>query len=114
MTRRQRIKRKRAQTAISPKALGRLTPFQIIGQPLMTEKVYKLAEKLNTYTFKVHKDSNKNDVKLSLKSLYDVTPKSVRIINVPYKGRMQRKLVRRAYKKAVVTLHEGESIELAA
>jgi ribosomal protein L23 len=72
----------------------------------MTEKVYKLAEKFNTYTFRVHNHANKNDVKLSLQALYNVKPKAVRIINVPYKGRMQRKLVRRAHKKAIVSLYE--------
>jgi len=112
MKRRDAIKKKRAKTAISPRALGKLTPYQIIGAPLMTEKVYKLANDHNTYTFRVHKEANKNDVKISLRTLYDVTPKSVRIINVPYKGRMQRKLVRKAYKKAIVSLHEGDSIEL--
>ncbi len=114
MKRRDRIKKSRAKKAISPKMLGTLSPVQIIGSPLMTEKVYKLANDHNTYTFRVHKDANKNDVKLSIQSLYDVTPKSVRIMNVPYKGRLQRKLVRRAYKKAMVTLKEWESIELAA
>ncbi len=112
MKRRDRIKKRRAKTAISPKMLGKLTPYQIIGAPLMTEKVYKLAEESNTYTFRVHKQANKNDIKMSLASLYDVTPKSVRVINVPYKGRMQRKLVRRAFKKAIVTLKEGDTIEL--
>ncbi len=112
MKRRDSIKKRRAKTAISPRALGKLTPYQIIGAPLMTEKVYKLANDLNTYTFRVHKDANKNDIKISLWVLYDVTPKSVRVMNVPYKWRLQRKLVRRAYKKAIVTLHEGDSIEL--
>ncbi len=114
MKRRKSVKIKRAIKSQSPKMLGELTPYQIIWAPLMTEKVYKQANDLNTYTFRVHKLANKNDVKMSLKSLYDVTPKSVRIINVPYKGRMQRKLVRRAYKKAIVSLNEGDSIELAA
>jgi len=114
MKRRDIIKKKRALTAISPKMLGKLTPFQIIGEPMMTEKVYKTANDHNTYTFKVHKDANKNDVKLSIQKMYDVTPKSIRIMNVPYKGRMQRKLVRRAFKKAMVALHDGDSIELAA
>ena len=112
MKRRDRIKKRRAQTAISPRALGKLTPYQIIWAPLMTEKVYKLANDFNTYTFRVHKEANKNDVKLSLAALYDVSPKSVRIMNVPYKWRMQRKLVRRAYKKAIVTLKEWDKIEL--
>ncbi len=114
MKRRTSIKKRRAKKAISPAILWELTPYQILGAPLMTEKAYKQANDLNTYSFRVHKQANKNDVKLSLFALYWVKPKSVRIINVPYKWRMQRKLVRKAYKKAIISLQEWDSIELAA
>jgi len=114
MNRRSAIKKRRAKKAISPSMLWELTSYQILWSPLMTEKVYKQANELNTYTFRIHKNANKNDVKLSIKSLYWVSPKSVRIINVPFKWRMQRKLVRKAYKKAIVSLHDWDSIELAA
>lgn len=107
------ILRKRAQKSTAVKALNTLHPCQIVGKPLITEKAYKQVESLNTYYFRVHKDANKNDVKECIKSLYNVEPMSVRIINVPYKGRMQRKLVRRAFKKAIVTLAEKDKIELA-
>lgn len=72
-----------------------------------------MVEDLNTYVFKVHNKANKNDVKLSLKTLYGVTPKSVRMMKVISKGRMYRKLVRRSYKKAYVSLKKGDKIELA-
>ena len=100
------ILRQRAKKAQSPKALGKLHPYQILGKPLITEKAYKQVEKANIYWFKVHKEANKIDVKHAIEYAYQVTPKSIRIINVPYKGRMNRKLVRRAYKKAVVTLNQ--------
>ena len=57
--------------------------------------------------------ADKADVIQSLQFVYDVTPSSVRILNVPSKGRMNRKLVRKAYKKAYVTLPAGKSIDLA-
>ena len=72
-----------------------------------------MVEDLNTYVFRVAHGANKNDVKLSLKKLYGVTPRSVRITNVVTKGRMYRKLVRRGYKKAYVSLQQGDKIELA-
>jgi ribosomal protein L23 len=72
----------------------------------MTEKSYKQVEADKKYHFKVHKDANKNDVKLALSKLYSVTPLSINLVAVPYKGRANRKLVRRAYKKAIVTLQE--------
>ncbi|USN55987.1 MAG: 50S ribosomal protein L23 [Candidatus Peribacteria bacterium] len=108
------ILRKRAEKVTSLKALKTLHPCQIVGTPMITEKAYKQVESLNTYFFRVHKDANKNDVKACIQSLYNVEPTSVRIVNVPYKGRMQRKLVRRAFKKAIVTLKKDDKIELAA
>ena len=94
--------------------MGKRSPYELIGVPVITEKTMYQAQEMNTYTFRVDSWVNKNDVKLSLKAIYDVVPKSVRIINVPYKWRMQRKLVRRAYKKAIVTLKEWDKIDLAA
>ena len=90
-----------------------MTPYQILGKPVITEKAYKLSEEQNTYTFRVNREANKADVIQSLEFIYKVTPLSVRICNVPSKGRMNRKLVRKAYKKAYVSLKKGESIELA-
>ena len=53
-----------------------------------------------------------NDVKEAIKYIYNVTPTGVNIINVVFKWRSQRKLVRRAYKKAIVTLDKKDKIEL--
>ena len=41
-----------------------------------------------------------------------MNPIKINIVNVPYKGRSQRKLVRADYKKAIVTLSENEKIEV--
>lgn len=91
-----------------------MSPYEIIGKPIITEKAYKQVESDNTYWFLVNKAANKQDVKASLKAIYDVEPLSIRIINAPYKGRANRKLVRRAVKKAIVRLKDGQRIELAA
>jgi len=107
------ILRQRAKKAASTKVLGKYTPYQIIGTPLITEKAYKQVEAVNTYSFRVHKDANKNDVKASLQSIYNVTPVSVRLMNVPMKWRARRALVRRSFKKAIVRLKDGDKIELA-
>jgi len=108
------ILRKRAAKWQKGKLLWKMSPFQIISRPIVTEKAYKQVEQKNIYTFRVHKDANKRDVKDSLKSLYKIDALSVRLINVPYKGRANRKLVRRAFKKAIVTLKKDDKIELAA
>jgi ribosomal protein L23 len=80
--------------------------------PVFTEKTMNDMEKLNKYFFKVHWDCNKNDVKSSIKTIYNVEPKSVNFVSVVYKWRSNRKLVRKSYKKAIVTLKSWDKIEL--
>lgn len=103
----------RAQKSQATKALWKINVYDVIVKPLHWEKV-KNALDLNKYTFQVHKDANKNDVKAAVKYLFGVDAEAVNIINVPYKGRMQRKLVRRAYKKAIITLKKWDKIDIAA
>ncbi|HKL43844.1 MAG TPA: 50S ribosomal protein L23 [Candidatus Absconditabacterales bacterium] len=94
------------------KALKKFSPYDIIFGPTVTEKTYKLQEDSNKYFFKVHKDSNKNDIKEAIKYIYNVTPIKVNIVNVVFKGRMQRKLVRKSHKKAIITLNKKDKIEI--
>ena len=108
------ILRRRARKSVAPSALTRLSPYEIILKPIITEKAYKQAEDANIYMFRVHQDANKNDVKQAVEHVYKVKPRSVRMQRVPFKGRMQRKTVRRAYKKAIISLNKGDKIDLAA
>jgi len=111
MTYRAKLQR-RAIKNTETKALKKLTPYDIILWPNITEKTYKLQEANNQYFFKVHKDANKNDVKQAIQYIYNVTPIWVNIVNVAFKWRNQRKLVRRAHKKDIVTLNKKDKIEL--
>lgn len=108
------ILRRRAAKALKTTALKTLHPTQIIGKPLVTEKAYKQVEELNTYSFMVHETATKVDIHKALFFLYSVEPMSVRVMRVPYKGRTQRKMVRREGKKAIVTLKKGDKIELTS
>lgn len=109
------ILRQRAKKSSSPKTLGKLNPYQIILAPIVTEKAYKETEGdgVQKYSFKVHADANKIDVKNAIQTTYNVTPVAVNISWVKSKGRTNRTLVRRAYKKAVVALKKGDKISLA-
>lgn len=107
------ILRRRSQKSTEGRVIWKLSPYQIIGKPLITEKAYKLVEDMNTYTFRVHNDANKNDVKESLGKLYDVIPTSIRVVRVVDKWRLNRKLVRRWYKKMYVALKKWDKIDLA-
>ncbi len=106
------VNRQRAQKQQKCKVIGsKLSPYDVILKPVFTEKTYYQKNNQNKYVFKVHKDSNKNDVKAAIKEIYGYKPKKVNIVNVPYKGRARRSLVRREYKKAIVTLYENDRID---
>jgi len=89
----------------------------IIIKPIVTEKMTKLGEKLNRYGFKVQKNANKIEIKQAIESLYNVTVTEVNtLIAAPKKkSRFTKSGVisgqAAAYKKAIVTLKEGEQID---
>jgi len=104
----------RAKKNVTPKVIKKVSLYGVIISPLVTEKTHKQQEAANKYSFKVHNDANKNDVKQSVEFLYKVNPIGINIVNVVYKGRNNRKLVRKSYKKAIVTLGKKEKIELGS
>ncbi|MDD3078422.1 MAG: 50S ribosomal protein L23 [Paludibacter sp.] len=89
----------------------------IIVKPIVTEKMTKLGEKLNRYGFKVQKDANKIEIKQAVEAMYNVTVTDVNTLVVApkKKNRFTKSGVingkSSAYKKAIVTLKEGEQID---
>lgn len=104
----------RAKKNASAKVIKKFSPYEIIVSPMVTEKTHKQQADHNKYSFRVHKEANKNDVKEALTYLYKVNPEKINIINVVFKWRSQKKLVRQAYKKAIITLSKKEKIEIWA
>ncbi len=109
------ILRQRAKKSVAVKALKTLNPHDIILAPVLTEKAYHAADSdkkdaSKKYFFKVHADANKNDVKQAILTIYGVQPDSVNLLWVKEKGRANRKLVRRSYKKAIVSVAGGKSL----
>jgi large subunit ribosomal protein L23 len=102
----------RAKKNVAVKAMKKFSPYEIILSPLFTEKSHKQQETDHKYSFKVHGDANKNDVVRAIEFIYKVTPTKINMENVEEKGRNNRKLVRKAYKKAIVTLNKKDKIEL--
>lgn len=88
--------------------------YQIVKRPLLTEKSDRLRETNNQYCFEVDVRANKLEVKAAIESLFEVKVSSVRMQNRIGKAkRMGRFTGKRAdWKKAFVTLKEGEVIEL--
>lgn len=90
------------------------TAHDIILAPVVSEKSYDLIEHNNTYTFEVDPRSNKEQIKYAVEQVFDV--KVLRVNTMNRKGKVKRtgyKLGKRKdVKRAVVTLAEGDSIDL--
>lgn len=90
---------------------------EVLRHGIVTEKTVHLQEQ-NKYTFKVALEANKIDVRRAVETLFKVKVLSVNIIRMPGKQRMLRRrgaaprpLGAREWKKAIVTLAQGESID---
>lgn len=86
----------------------------IIIKPVITEKSGILTEENNTVTFVVAKNANKTEIKLAIQELFDVKVAKVTTINVnPKKTRMgMHSGFKSGYKKAMVKLADGHSIDI--
>ena len=86
--------------------------YDIIIKPIITEKSAQLVENLQ-YTFEVAKDANKVEIKNAIEKIFNVKVVAIRSINVHRKAkRMQRyQGFKPAYKKAIVKLAPGQSID---
>lgn len=89
-------------------------PRQVILAPVVSEKSYDLIERANTYTFEVDRRSNKSEIKDAVENIFSVGVVSVNTQNRAGKvKRTGRTLGRRAgVKRALVTLVQGDSIDL--
>ena len=93
------------------------TLHDILLRPIITEKSNYQADDLNQYVFEVSIEANKQMIKDAIETVFDVDVARVNIINVPPKRsrrwRNRRIKVRRSgYKKAIVTLEPGDSIDV--
>lgn len=93
------------------------TIYEVLRRPYITEKSNFQTGKLNQYVFEVAANATKSMIKDAVETLFDVTVVRVNVINVPAKrgrkGMSRRVLIRRpGYKKAIVTLDPGDSIDV--
>jgi large subunit ribosomal protein L23 len=86
-----------------------------IRNPIVTEKATILSEH-NKTVFKVHSGANKTSIKKNIEKIFKVTVTKVNIINQKKKKKIkQGKLsIKPGYKKAIITLKKGQSIDLAS
>jgi len=93
---------------------------EVLIKPILTEKANAQQEKLKRYAFKVSRKANKLEIKKAVEDFYGVSVVDVNTLVVPGKNKTKFtkagfvKGVRPAYKKALVTLAEGDTIDLYA
>ena len=97
--------------------MSSLSPYQIVKRPVITEESQIQTTKGPQYTFSVLPAANKNQIREAIESIFPEV-KVVRVNTMNYDGKIKRqlgsrKVGRRAkWKKAIVTLRAGDSIEM--
>jgi len=92
-----------------------MEPRDVILEPVVSEKSYNLLDE-GAYTFKVHLDANKIEIRQAIESIFDVKVLKVTTANRKGKRKRNRRALtfgrRPDIKRAIVTLVEGDRIDL--
>jgi large subunit ribosomal protein L23 len=91
-----------------------LHPNEVLLAPVVSEKSYELIESGRKYSFRVHPDAHKTQIRQAVEELFDVHVERVNVIQVRSKPK-RRGMVRGrkpGWKKAIVQIRSGESIEI--
>ena len=94
--------------------MNKFNSLDTIISPNITEKSTSLSD-LNKIVFKVDKGANKQSIKKSIEKIFKVNVIKINTINIRGKTKLvrNRKSFKSGYKKAIVTLKKGQSIDLA-
>ena len=90
----------------------------VLIKPVLSEKVNKLTEKFNRYTFIVDRKANKLEIKKAVEEFYGISVEEVNTLVMPSKAKSRNTKAgvvtgrKPAKKKAIVTVAEGETIDL--
>ena len=90
-----------------------LHPNEVLLAPVVSEKSYSLIED-RKYSFRVHQDAHKTQVRQAVEQLFGVKVTAVNIVQVPSKPKSRNYIKGRrpGWKKAIVQLREGDTIEI--
>ena len=93
--------------------MKKINHIDSIRHPIITEKATILSEQ-NKTVFKVHEKANKKLIKKNIEKLFKVNVIKVNIINQKskFKVKQGKKSIKSGYKKAIITLKKGQSIDL--
>ncbi len=86
---------------------------QVIVAPVVSEKSYSLIED-RKYSFRVHANAHKTQIRQAVEELFGVHVENVNVVQVPSKPKQRRQIKGRkpGWKKAIVQVRQGESIEI--
>jgi large subunit ribosomal protein L23 len=93
---------------------------EVLIKPILTEKINQQTEKLRRYAFRVNRGANKLEIKKAVETFYGVTVTDVNTLVVPGKNKSRFTKAgvingrKPSYKKATITVAEGETIDLYA
>lgn len=95
--------------------MGAKSLTDIIRRPIITEKAAVAQQELNAHVFEVDRKANKLQIKQAVQQLFSVKVRSVRTMIMPSKWKRSGRTVGkvRPWKKAIVTLAAGETIQVA-
>lgn len=87
--------------------------YNVIKEPHISEKGTILSEK-NVYVFKIYNNTNKPEIKKAVEGIYGVDVLKVNVVTIPHKKRRLGRTegYKKAYRKAIVTIKEGQKIEI--
>ncbi len=93
--------------------INKIHLYDKIVSPVITEKSTNLTEQ-NKVTFKINKNANKKNIKKSIEKIFKVNVIKVNIINKKTRSKLTRgrKVKVSGYKKAIITLKKGQTIDL--
>ena len=91
-----------------------LHPNEVLLAPVVSEKSYAQIESRNTYSFRIHPDAHKTQVRQAVEELFDVKVVKVNVSKVQSKPKRRGMIRGRrpGWKKAIVQLQPGDSIEI--
>lgn len=87
--------------------------YEVLRRPILTEKSQNQSDTMHRYTFEVDRSANKLQIKQAVQEIFKVTVLDVNILNMRGKSRRMGRFVGHTsdWKKAVVTIAEGQSIK---
>ena len=91
-----------------------LHPNEVLLAPVVSEKSYAQIEGSNTYSFRIHPDAHKTQVRQAVEELFDVKVVAVNIVKMPPKPKRRGMIkgTKPGWKKAIVELKAGDKIEI--